>query len=249
MTPHLRRSPSARAAWSAAIAVALVLPLAGQGAHGAKPSEVPGREVPAPRGEAPVTVAPFTSGGAGVGPGVAAGPPPAPGAPTVAVATVLGMAERDQNDWRIWWRLNRDPLLVVDAAGAMPLSTDGGFFLGDEAQRDASRVVKSGVLIESVLPALEQAFADETSPVVRSSILIALGRAGALATRESSREVLALCADDNGQVREAAVVAAGLQAEPWVVRRLVHVVHGCEAGRTLLGERAVDTRSSAFAVR
>ena len=83
--------------------------------------------------------------------------------------------------------------------------------------------------------------------MVRSAILISLGRAGELVTRESSQRVLALCAADNGQVREAAVVAAGLQAEPWVTRRLVHVVHGCEAGRAILGERGVDTRSSAFA--
>jgi HEAT repeat protein len=230
----------------AAAGLALALPLAAQGAHRARPTDVPGLEAPAPSGTAPAPVTPATAGGAA--PSVAAGgPTPPAGAPSVAVATVVQMAERDENDWRIWWRLNRDPLLVVSALEAMPLSRDGGFFLGDELQRDASRVVKPGVLIESVMPALEAALGRETSPQVQSAILIALGRAGELATRASSERVLALCAADNGQVREAAVVAAGLQAEPWVLRRLVHVVHGCEAGRTILGERPVDTRSSAFA--
>lgn len=247
MTPLPCPPWTARTALHGAAVLVLSLPLAAQGAHRARPSEVPGIAAPTPRAEAPTTVQPYTTGGGGVAPGVVTAAPTAPGTPGFEVASIVRMADRDENDWRIWWRLNRDPLLVVDALRAMPLSTDGGFFLGDEAQRDASRVVKGGVLIESVLPALEQALAEESSPVVRSSILIALGRAGALVTRESSREVLALCADDNGQVREAAVVAAGLQAEPWVVRRLVHVVHGCEAGRAILGERPVDTRSSAFA--
>lgn len=244
MTSHLRRS--SLLPLRAAACLALALPLAAQNAHRARPSDVPGRSTPTPGADAPVTVS--LGAGPGSAPGaVVPGIPATPGTPGVEVATVVGMAERDENDWRIWWRLNRDPFLVVSALQAMPLSNDGGFFLGDEAQRDASRVVKSGVLIESVLPALEQALEHETSPVVQSAILIALGRAGELATRESSQKVLALCASANGQVREAAVVAAGLQAEPWVTRRLVHVVHGCEAGRAILGERAVDTRSSAFA--
>jgi HEAT repeat protein len=250
MTSHLRRSNSRwqRHVGHAAACLALAAPLGAQGAHRARPSDVPGREAPTstPGAESPTPVT--TAGTPGSSPGtVVGGGMPTPGTPGVGVAAVVRMAERDENDWRIWWRLNRDPLLVVSALQAMPLSNDGGFFLGDEAQRDASRVVKSGVLIESVLPELEAALERETSPMVRSAILIALGRAGELVTRESSQRVLALCAADNGQVREAAVVAAGLQAEPWVTRRLVHVVHGCEAGRAILGERAVDTRSSAFA--
>lgn len=247
MTPAPRPAflPS-RTICCVAAGLALTLPLGAQGAHRARPSDVPGIEAPPPSGSAPVTVSSTPVGGGAPSTAASGSLPPA-GAPGFAVATVLQMAERDENDWRIWWRLNRDPLLVVSALEAMPMSNDGGFFLGDEAQRDASRVVKPGVLIESVLPALEVALERETTPLVQSAILIALGRAGELATRESAQRVLALCAADNGQVREAAVVAAGLQAEPWVVRRLVHVVHGCEAGRAILGERAVDTRSSAFA--
>ncbi len=174
-------------------------------------------------------------------------PGPSVATPAVDVATLIYFFERDENDWRIWWRLNRDPLLVVDPSAALPLSTDGGFYLGEgDADRDQSRIVSAGTVAEQVLPGLIEALESESSPAVRSSILVALGRAGSLAGESTARRVLALVADPDRGVTEAAILAAGLQADPYVVRRLIHIVHGCEAGVELLGGRVADTRLSAF---
>lgn len=235
-------------------ALATVAAPQGNQNHGGEPGNVPGLIPPGFKGAAD-SVAPsgrptpsaangLGTSGTGQGTGGVAGPVIA--APPVDVEALVYFLERDENDWRIWWRLNRDPLLVVDPASVLPLSTDGGFYLGG-AKPDQTRVVTPQVVVGVVLPELERALESETSPAVQSAILIALGRAGALVSPATAQRVLALVAHPDRSVCEAAIVAAGLQAQPDVVRQLVHVVHGCEAGTKLLGGRASDQRLAAFA--
>jgi HEAT repeat protein len=205
--------------------------------RGAGDTVAPSGSVPTSSGGGTLTTAP--TGPAGVGGPVIAAPP-------IDIEALNYFLERDENDWRIWWRLNRDPLLVVDPSQVLPMSTDGGFYLGEE-KPDTTRVVTSQMVQALVLPKLEQALASETSPAVQSAILIALGRAGALVSDATARRVLELVAHPDRSVCEAAIVAAGLQARPEIVGQLVHVVHGCEAGSDLLGGRASDQRLASFA--
>jgi HEAT repeat protein len=224
-----------------------------QTGHGGEPGRVPGvlprttgpADTAPPRGRVPGA---REDGGRGARPSTgAASGGPVIARPAVDIETLIYFLERDQNDWRIWWRLNRDPLLVVDPGEVLPLSADGGFYMGGDGDRDSSRIVKAPVLQEQVLPALVEALGRERSPAVRSAVLLALGRAGSLVGEDTARLVLDHVADPDRNVCEAAIVAAGLQADPYVVRRVVHLAHGCEAAVELLGGRAADTRLSAFA--
>jgi len=235
----------------AAAALAAFASAQGSQGHGGDPGSVPGVVRPyngagdtvSPRGSLPNA----PSAGGSAAPSAARGATgPVIATPPVDMQALTYFLERDQNDWRIWWRLNRDPLLVVDPASVLPMSTDGGFYLGG-SKPDHSRVVTPEIVQGVVLPALEKALATEKSPAVQSAILIALGRAGALVSHETALRVLALVAHPDRSVCEAAIVAAGLQADPEVVHRLVHVVHGCEAGVDLLGGRACDQRLASFA--
>ncbi len=214
---------------------------------------IPGLSVPSAAGATRDSVPPAGPAQPPV-PGSPASQPSAPfGAPppvaetATGVLTLITALERDENDWRIWWRLNRDPYLKIDPSSARPLSDDGdlGLSAGNPG-RDRSRVVSPHQVLQHVLPALERALHEETSASVRSAILIALGRAGTLGSERCARRVLALCADTDHGVAEAALVAAGLEASALVVPRLVHVMHGCEQGVAILGGRSVDTRAQAL---
>lgn len=259
MIPHPKRSAVLLVAAAAATLVAPSPAFAqGQGTGaggGAGVSEVPGVRpghlgpgdtVPGRSAEAAggsgAREAPAGSGGAG---GTLGRPTVA--TPTIDVETLITLLEQDENDWRIWWKLNRDPLLLVDPSVAMPLSDDGGFVVGGRATRERSRIVAARQLTENVVPELLRALGVETSPVARAAIVLALGRAGSLVPEEGKLGVLELLKDPDRGVTEAAVVCAGLQASPAVLAQLAHVLHDCADGRQVLGGRNVDTRLQAFA--
>jgi len=203
------------------------------------------------------TLPAFGHGGVYRGPGAAPTPAPSPVLPTPRPATtpapsVAGLG-KDTSTWSQWWHLNRDRYLRLKELmrperGATAGSDEFFLGLGVRGEPVAAGRPSARLIASAVLPVLERAVREETSPDLLSAALIALAKIGDdgydfdFATLLRSRLV-----HGNQEVHEAAVLALGILGSASSAPTLVDLLHGTERGAAVCERRKVPRRTRAFA--
>lgn len=169
-------------------------------------------------------------------------------------SATAGVADTDVGSWTYWWSFNRDRYLSLKAAvrGEQSVTGADDFYLGRRtlAQPKADWLPTNETIRTEVTPALLEILEREEHKDILSATLLALAKIGS--ERAGSESHLAariqpFLRHPNQEVRESAVIALGVLADPSSSAVLGELVHDTRTGRRLTGRSKVDYRTRSFA--
>lgn len=243
---------------SSAFLVMTLLPIATVEPHGGQ-YRGPGDVVPRnPRGDrpgnrptTPTTPTPPTGGGRATPtnpnpPGTGPGPIGGGGRATGGIDLTPSLAA-----WSFWWEFNDDRYLALKSRiHSVPTTTNSDEFIVGIRSRAATDRIRASrdQMRERIFPIVMQVLsqADQRSRDEVSSALVALGKLGVEPERSVDMMVRFLSSRDQ-EIRETAAVALGILAHPRSLAPLLSLLADEEAGRKLVADREVDSRTRAFA--
>ena len=162
----------------------------------------------------------------------------------------------DLSSWFYWWEFNKEAFLELrQRLEADPAFTGSdGFFLGHgrrpHVTGDGVRPDDGTVLLR-IVPALQEALAQNRSPEVIDACLVGLARVGNDRPAEERAELAALIrpflCDSNAKTARTAVAALGVLAHEPSVFLLGEILLDTEAGQRELKESKVPVATRSFA--
>ena len=185
------------------------------------------------------------TGGVPTGPGGKSGGP----GNRAAGGSTGGETGTDLTNWEFWWNFNKDQFLGLRSALYAGTRT-GEFFDGDGTRN--TLVPTAADIRGKVVPALKHALETERQNDIVTGALVALAKIGDVRGEDGRSEFGALfqrwLPDRNQEISETSAVALGILSDESLVRALADLAADDDAGRKLVGQAGVTTRTRAFAL-
>lgn len=171
------------------------------------------------------------------GPGGAT--PASPNAGQLQAASTV--SSTDLSHWSYWWFFNKDGYLNTRPRLKKATISSGAEFQGEVIMRPADSIIT-----DIILPALQEAIAEDRTGSISATSYIAMGRIGRPGTDAIFTSLVNGVRDRDPGTRESALLSLGIQGDVRAIPLLLGVLGNEKATRIEL-KTSFNTRASAFA--
>lgn len=177
-----------------------------------------------------------------------------PNTPGTGPQTILGFGPR-LDSWEAWWLYNRDAYLGIKESvyrDAPVTSLDAPYLgRGQDDEPRAAAIPTDDQLASVVLPALIDAWEQNSSEAVRIACIAALSQIGDLSNDDQEEQIETILKgslkSSNRRTVEVSAAAMGLIGRRELIPTLSEILADSKSGRKMCGTHSVPDRVRAFA--